>query len=66
YTFPALGKRNYGLHLYATAQNLVTFTDFPALDPDTDVFSAGQAEKGAILGNPPAKRIFTFGFNLDF
>jgi len=66
YNFPAFGARGYRLRLYASGQNLWTLTDYPGLDPDADFYRAGQAEQGAILSPPPAKRTYTMGFNLDF
>ena len=66
YVFPAFGKQEYRLRLFASGQNLWALTDYPGLDPDADVYRAGQAEQGAILSPPPAKRTYTMGVNLDF
>ncbi len=66
YTIPSFGKNNYSLRIYASAQNLLTFTDFPELDPDGSLYTAGKAEQGGVLGESPAARRFIMGFNLDF
>ena len=66
YVFPAFGKQGYRLRLFASGQNLWTLTGYPGLDPDADFYRAGQAEQGAILSPPPAKRTYTMGVNVDF
>ena len=66
YTFSTFGKRNTTLRVFAAIQNLFTITNYPGLDPDTDIYDTITPEQGAILGNVPAKRTYTFGFNMIF
>ena len=65
YTFPALGQRSLRLRLFAAAQNLVTWTSFPGLDPDSEFFPTQQAAQGGIHFNLPAARTYTVGMNVD-
>ncbi len=66
YTFPVKSTTIKNLRAFITAQNLFLFTSFPGLDPDTEVYSARQAEQGATLGTMPLARSFTAGFNIEF
>ncbi|MCB0582374.1 MAG: TonB-dependent receptor, partial [Phaeodactylibacter sp.] len=65
YTFQNLGQRNYQLRLFAAAQNLLTFTRFPGLDPDAEFYAPESAALGAIRYNLPAARTYTFGFTME-
>ena len=65
YTFPDIGRGNNKLRVFAAVQNLLTFTRFPGLDPDTEFYAPESAALGAIRYNLPAARTYTFGFNLE-
>jgi TonB-dependent starch-binding outer membrane protein SusC len=49
------------LRLYATAQNLWTWTRYPGLDPNTEFGHIQSAAQGYDLFSLPASRIITFG-----
>lgn len=65
YTFQNLGQRNYQLRLFAAAQNLLTFTSFPGLDPDAEFYAPESAALGAIRYNLPAARTYTAGVAVE-
>lgn len=66
YRFDNVGKAGTRLRFFAAAQNLLTFTKFPGLDPDSEFYAAANVTLGAVRQNLPAARTFTAGFNLDF
>lgn len=56
-----------GLQLYASAQNLLTFTSYPGLDPEVNTRSGtGDLRIGIDETGYPAARTFTFGLKLGF
>ncbi|MCM5662404.1 SusC/RagA family TonB-linked outer membrane protein [Galbibacter mesophilus] len=63
-----LGVQN--LRFYISGQNLLTFTDYPGLDPETSYRSNGgqgaNTNLGLAYGNYPNVRSFTLGMNLKF
>jgi TonB-linked SusC/RagA family outer membrane protein len=65
YTFPALGQRAIRLRLFAAAQHLVTWTDFPGLDPDSEFYPTQRAAQGGVSYNLPAARTYTVGVNVS-
>lgn len=65
YTFPALGQRAIRLRVFAAAQNLVTWTRFPGLDPDSELYPTQQAAQGGVYFNLPAARTYTLGVNFS-
>lgn len=70
YTLPSssLGKQNLfsSLRLYATVQNLYTFTDYSGLDPEIGAFSQNALLMGIDNGRYPTPRTIMVGINLDF
>ena len=66
YRFPKVGRVGASLRLFAAAQNLLTFTKFPGLDPDSEFYPATIAPIGTVRQNLPASRTFTVGFNLEY
>ena len=73
YTFKNLGKKKTvinSLRIYASAQNLFTFTKYPGLDPvmQTSNNSAGEGDlaKGIDWGTYPMARIYTLGLSMNF
>lgn len=53
-----------GLRIYASGQNLLTFTKYSGLDPD--VQGNGILERGVDNGNWPSNKIFSIGLNVEF
>ncbi|MGM9508110.1 SusC/RagA family TonB-linked outer membrane protein [Larkinella sp. GY13] len=69
YTFPsALLKRIKveSLRVYASGQNLFTFTNYLGLDPEVNFRNSLPLLQGIDLGTYPQVRTFTFGLNLGF
>lgn len=54
-----------GLRLYATGQNLFTWTKYPGYDPETSSEGDGLTRGGDYLGYPAARSIIV-GLNLTF
>ncbi|WP_421876664.1 SusC/RagA family TonB-linked outer membrane protein [Marinoscillum sp.] len=66
YTFPGnfLDKVHIrSLRVYASAQNLLTITDYPGLDPEVS-YRNGSSTSGLDYAGYPNVRTFTFGLNL--
>ncbi|KAA9355011.1 SusC/RagA family TonB-linked outer membrane protein [Larkinella humicola] len=69
YTFPStLLKRIKveSLRVYASGQNLFTFTNYLGLDPEVNFRNSLPLLQGIDLGTYPQVRTFTFGLNLGF
>ncbi|MCB0518352.1 MAG: TonB-dependent receptor [Lewinellaceae bacterium] len=66
YTFCMDTAKPMRLNVFAAAQNLLTFTKFRGLDPDSEFYPAESAGLGAVRYNLPAARTYTLGFSLDF
>ncbi|MCS4165809.1 TonB-dependent receptor [Sphingobacterium sp. BIGb0116] len=54
-----------GLRIYFAADNLVTFSKFPGLDPERGVSSSGGATSGRYVTHPQNK-VFAFGASITF
>ena len=65
YTFKKLGKQDGNLRLYASAQNLLTFTDYAGLDPEANNVDASASTGGAPFFSSPQSRIFILGLNYE-
>ncbi|MEQ9306960.1 MAG: TonB-dependent receptor, partial [Marinoscillum sp.] len=66
YTFPGSLLDNLkirSLRIYASAQNLLTITDYPGLDPEVN-YRDNSANIGLDYASYPNVRTFTFGINL--
>lgn len=55
-----------GLRVYATANNLVTFTKYSGFDPEVNMFDGSSAVLGTDFGTYPQARAFVFGANFTF
>jgi hypothetical protein len=53
------------LRIYFAADNLVTFSKFPGLDPERGVSSSGGATSGRYVTHPQNK-VFAFGASITF
>jgi TonB-linked SusC/RagA family outer membrane protein len=64
---PALLHKIYvsNLEVYVSGQNLITFTSFPGIDPETNS-STGATTQGLEMGVIPNPRMYTFGLRLGF
>ncbi|MDR1340342.1 MAG: TonB-dependent receptor [Prevotellaceae bacterium] len=70
YTFPIRAKAAlFKLRVFASAQNLITFTKYSGYDPEASYYGGDETNglyQGIDLGAYPQARIFTFGINLSF
>jgi len=55
-----------GLRIYATSNNLVTFTKYSGFDPEVNMFDGSSAVLGTDFGTYPQARSFVFGANFTF
>ncbi|WP_338877384.1 TonB-dependent receptor (plasmid) [Spirosoma sp. SC4-14] len=55
-----------GLRVYATGQNLLTFTKYTGFDPEVNIAGQAQALQGIDLYSYPVQKRFVFGLNLSF
>ena len=54
------------LSVYATGQNLLTFTKYSGFDPEVNAFNQSATELGIDYGTYPQARTIIFGLNLEF
>lgn len=69
YTFPrnvASKVRMDNLLVYASAQNLLTFTKYEGYDPEVNATYISSVNLGHDFYTPPQARILTVGFNATF
>ena len=73
YTFSdkAKGKiKATSFKIYVSAQNLLTFTNYPGLDPEMQTSDNAKGEGdlavGIDWGTYPSARIFSVGLNIGF
>jgi TonB-linked SusC/RagA family outer membrane protein len=62
-----LQRLNMGrLSIYATGQNLLTFTNYSGFDPEVNAFGRSATELGIDYGTYPQARTLTVGANVEF
>lgn len=69
YNLPSelLSKVSLGsARIYATAENLYTFTDYSGFDPEVNAFGGSNTEQGIDFGTYPQTRSFILGLNISF
>lgn len=66
YTIPRNLVNGYSVRVYARGTNLLTFTDFPGLDPEVQPSAGTNATQGNVFFQPPQQRTIQFGINLGF
>jgi TonB-linked SusC/RagA family outer membrane protein len=54
------------LKLYATGENLLTFTNYSGFDPEVNAFGGSNTIRGIDFGTYPQTRTAIFGLNLTF
>ncbi len=64
YTFRFKSKKS--LRLYASGQNLLTWTAYPGYDPEVQAFNKDPQRRGIDFGAFPGTRNYVFGVKLDF
>lgn len=66
YSFPKVNFRFIkGVRIYATGQNLLTWTKYRGYDPEVSYRGASTLESGEDFGGYPQSRTFMFGIKLD-
>lgn len=68
YDFPEKLFRNSNIKLqvYATAQNLLTFTRYSGYDPEVNAYGGSSVALGVDYGTYPQSRTFIFGAKFQF
>jgi hypothetical protein len=62
-----LKRANLGrLSVYATGQNLLTFTSYSGFDPEVNAFGRSATELGIDYGTYPQARTIIAGVNVEF
>ena len=64
YTFPKISESISSLQIYATAENLFTFTDYIGLDPTVN--SNNNTNFRMDFNSYPSARTYMFGVKIDF
>lgn len=54
------------LQIYATAQNLLTFTNYKGYDPEVNAHGGSAVIQGVDYGTYPQSKAIIFGFNVEF
>lgn len=55
-----------GVRVYATGENLLTFTDYSGFDPEVNAFGGSNTLQGIDYGTYPQTRNIIFGLNVTF
>jgi TonB-dependent starch-binding outer membrane protein SusC len=64
YTFPF--DKGRSLRIYATGQNLVTWTDYPGYDPEVQSFNKDPQRRGVDFGGYPGAKTYTVGLKFNY
>ncbi|WP_438988715.1 SusC/RagA family TonB-linked outer membrane protein [Polaribacter sp.] len=59
-------KSKGSLRVYATAQNLITITNYPGFDPEVSTFNKDPQRRGVDFGGYPGVQNFSFGLNFNY
>lgn len=59
-------KKTGTLRLYATAQNLITITNYPGFDPEVSTFNKDPQRRGVDFGGYPGVQTYSFGLNFNY
>ncbi len=54
------------LQVYATVQNLLTFTNYKGYDPEVNAYGGDAVVQGVDYGTYPQSKAVIFGFNVEF
>jgi TonB-linked SusC/RagA family outer membrane protein len=66
YTFHPKFKGVQSINVYASATNLLTFTDYSWFDPDVNAFGGDASRRGVDIYSYPSSRTFSLGFRFTF
>ena len=59
-------EKSRSLRLYATAQNLVTWTKYPGYDPEVQTFNKDPQRRGIDFGGYPGTKTYTLGLKFNY
>ena len=59
-------EKNRSLRLYATGQNLLTWTDYPGYDPEVQSYNKDPQRRGVDFGGYPGTRTYTLGLKFNY
>lgn len=54
------------LRVYATAQNLITITNYPGFDPEVSTFNKDPQRRGVDFGGYPGVQTYSIGLNFNY
>ena len=66
YTIPSDVLKIMRIRAYVSMDNLLTVTDFPGGNPETESYSGGDYVRGVDYGTYPLVKTFIFGIKLGF
>ncbi len=64
YTFTI--KKKHNLRVFATGQNLLTWTKYPGYDPEVTTFNRDPQRRGVDFGGYPGTKTYTFGLRFNY
>lgn len=64
YTFTI--KKKHNLRVFATGQNLLTWTKYPGYDPEVTTFNRDPQRRGVDFGGYPGTRNYTIGLRFNY
>ena len=64
YTFNFHEKRSF--RIYATGQNILTWTTYPGYDPETQTYTKNPQKRGVDFGTYPATKTYSLGLKLSY
>ena len=59
-------EKKGSLRIYASGQNLVTWTDYPGYDPEVQSFNKDPQRRGVDFGGYPGTKTYTLGLKLNY
>ncbi|MEJ1240309.1 TonB-dependent receptor [Chryseolinea sp. T2] len=66
YDFPKRLVKDFGVRLFVSGTNLLTFTDYKGIDPESASVNGADTAQGIDYGSYPNSKTYTFGVNLTF
>ena len=64
YTFNFSKKRSF--RVYATAQNLITWTSYPGYDPEVQTYTKNPQRRGVDFGTYPGTKTYSLGLKMIY
>ena len=64
YTFNFQDKRSF--RIYATGQNILTWTAYPGYDPETQTYTKNPQKRGVDFGTYPGTKTYSLGLKFTY